>query len=90
MNISNFIKSLFSFLFSFRDTEWFLGQVGELLGKYFDLTMTSVCPDKTIPLFGKHPTIFENRLQIILIKLMYSLDELIVETEKEIKDHCVC
>ncbi|XP_046821789.1 dynein axonemal heavy chain 2 [Vespa crabro] len=54
-----------------KDTEWFLGQIGELLGKYFELTITSVCPDKTIPLFGNFMNawnIYEDLVDIAAVR----------------------
>ncbi|KAF7401616.1 hypothetical protein HZH68_007436 [Vespula germanica] len=54
-----------------RDTEWFLGQISELLGKYFELTITSICPDKTIPLFGNFMNawnIYEDLVDIAAVR----------------------
>ncbi|KAL2735253.1 dynein axonemal heavy chain 2 [Vespula squamosa] len=54
-----------------KDTEWFLVQIGELLGTYFELTITSICPDKTIPLFGNFMNawnIYEDLVDIAAVR----------------------
>ncbi|XP_012280984.2 dynein heavy chain 2, axonemal [Orussus abietinus] len=35
-----------------KDKEWFIGQINEQLGKYFETTYHSLCPDKRSPIFG--------------------------------------
>ncbi|XP_043512192.1 dynein axonemal heavy chain 2 [Frieseomelitta varia] len=35
-----------------KDREWFVDQIGEQLGKHFELTFHNVCPEKRCPLFG--------------------------------------
>lgn len=36
----------------FRDRDWFVDQVAEQLGKYFEITFAIVCPERKSPLFG--------------------------------------
>lgn len=40
--------------FTFRDREWFVEQINDQLGKYFELTFGNVCPEKRSPVFGKN------------------------------------
>ncbi|CAK9808028.1 Dynein axonemal heavy chain 2 [Anthophora quadrimaculata] len=35
-----------------KDREWFVDQIGEQLGKQFDLTYQNICPEKRSPVFG--------------------------------------
>ncbi|XP_018342049.1 PREDICTED: dynein heavy chain 2, axonemal [Trachymyrmex septentrionalis] len=35
-----------------KDSEWFVTQLNDQLGKYFDLTFHNVCPEKRCPIFG--------------------------------------
>nr|XP_012223058.1 PREDICTED: dynein heavy chain 2, axonemal-like [Linepithema humile] len=35
-----------------KDREWFVTQLNDQLGKYFELTFHNVCPEKRCPLFG--------------------------------------
>ncbi|XP_043277760.1 dynein axonemal heavy chain 2 [Venturia canescens] len=35
-----------------KDREWFVSELGEQLGKYFELTFHNVCPEKYSPIFG--------------------------------------
>ncbi|KAI4493628.1 hypothetical protein M0804_001804 [Polistes exclamans] len=54
-----------------KDTEWFLGQISEQLGKYFEMTMANVCPDKKIPLFGNFMNawnIYEDLVDIAAVR----------------------
>ncbi|KAI4504209.1 hypothetical protein M0802_000680 [Mischocyttarus mexicanus] len=54
-----------------RDIEWFLGQISEQLGKYFEMTMANVCPNKKIPLFGNFMNawnIYEDLVDIAAVR----------------------
>ncbi|XP_063992490.1 dynein axonemal heavy chain 2 [Diachasmimorpha longicaudata] len=35
-----------------RDRDWFIAQMNEQLGKYFELTFHNLCPEKRCPIFG--------------------------------------
>ncbi|XP_076651590.1 dynein heavy chain 2, axonemal kl-2 [Halictus rubicundus] len=35
-----------------KDREWFLQELGQQLGKYFEMTFSNICPEKTSPVFG--------------------------------------
>ncbi|VVD00553.1 unnamed protein product [Leptidea sinapis] len=35
-----------------KDREWFMGQMGDMLGKHFELTFHALCPTKSAPIFG--------------------------------------
>ncbi|KAK2576898.1 hypothetical protein KPH14_005523 [Odynerus spinipes] len=53
------------------DREWFLGQVGEQLGKYFEMTWANVCPEKNIPLYGSFMNawnIYEDLVDIAAVR----------------------
>lgn len=41
-----------NFYIFFRDRDWFVEQIGEQLGKYFEITFATVCPERKSPLFG--------------------------------------
>ena len=34
------------------DQDWFVTQIGEELGKFFELTFHNLCPNKSSPVFG--------------------------------------
>ncbi|CAK1600591.1 unnamed protein product [Parnassius mnemosyne] len=35
-----------------KDRDWFMNQMGEMLGKHFELTFHALCPSKSPPIFG--------------------------------------
>ncbi|XP_076295130.1 dynein heavy chain 2, axonemal kl-2 [Lasioglossum baleicum] len=35
-----------------KDREWFLQELGQQLGRYFEMTFSNICPEKTSPVFG--------------------------------------
>ncbi|XP_071580099.1 dynein axonemal heavy chain 2 [Temnothorax nylanderi] len=39
-------------LIDVKDREWFVTQLNDQLGKYFELTFQNVCPEKRCPIFG--------------------------------------
>ncbi|XP_046962283.1 dynein axonemal heavy chain 2 [Vanessa cardui] len=42
-----------------KDRDWFMNQVGDMLGKHFELTFHALCPSKTAPIFGHFLNPFE-------------------------------
>ncbi|XP_068632350.1 dynein axonemal heavy chain 2 [Battus philenor] len=42
-----------------KDRDWFMNQMGEMLGKHFELTFHALCPSKSPPLFGHFLNPFE-------------------------------
>ncbi|XP_053613118.1 dynein axonemal heavy chain 2 isoform X1 [Plodia interpunctella] len=42
-----------------KDRDWFMNQVGDMLGKHFELTFHALCPSKSPPLFGHFLNPFE-------------------------------
>ncbi|KAL0129633.1 hypothetical protein PUN28_001711 [Cardiocondyla obscurior] len=50
-----------------KDREWFVTQLNDQLGKYFELTFSNVCPEKRSPIFGSFMNawdIYEDLLDI--------------------------
>ncbi|CAG4949545.1 unnamed protein product [Colias eurytheme] len=43
----------------YRDRDWFMGQMGDMLGKHFELTFHALCPTKSAPIFGHFLNPFE-------------------------------
>ncbi|XP_045494772.1 dynein axonemal heavy chain 2 [Colias croceus] len=42
-----------------KDRDWFMGQMGDMLGKHFELTFHALCPTKSAPIFGHFLNPFE-------------------------------
>ncbi|CAH3869754.1 unnamed protein product [Pieris brassicae] len=42
-----------------KDRDWFMGQMGDMLGKHFELTFHALCPSKSPPIFGHFLNPFE-------------------------------
>ncbi|XP_068978772.1 dynein axonemal heavy chain 2 [Bombus flavifrons] len=42
-----------------KDREWFVDQIGEQLGKHFELTFQNICPEKRCPLFGSFMNVWD-------------------------------
>lgn len=43
---------LLTWTFFFRDREWFVSEINNQLGKYFETTFHNLCPEKRSPIFG--------------------------------------
>ncbi|XP_031370853.1 dynein heavy chain 2, axonemal [Apis dorsata] len=42
-----------------KDRDWFVDQLGEQLGKYFEVTFATVCPERKSPLFGSFMNVWD-------------------------------
>jgi dynein heavy chain len=52
LQLESTIPTILSFTSFGRDREWFIGQMGDQLGKHFELTFHNICPKNKIPVFA--------------------------------------